>query len=81
MITANNGILIVALFFGLGVHWSDNVLIAVAFALAGVSYLANLNRDWDTEVAGRIADKLFWVTFVAGAFGYLYAAGRLLGYA
>jgi hypothetical protein len=77
MITANNGILIVALFFGLGVHLNDNVLMAMAFALAGVSYLVNIARDFD---ANDLADNLFWAIFAAGAGGYLYAAARLSGY-
>lgn len=76
MITANNGILIVALFFGLGVHWNDHVMLALALALAGASYLVNIARDFDMH---DLADKLFWAVFIAGLGGYVYAAQRLFG--
>lgn len=77
MITALNGILIVALFFGLGVYWADNALIAFAFALAGASYIVNIARE---HAAEDVANKIFWLVFIAGTVGYLYAALRLVGW-
>ena len=76
MITANNGILIVALTFIYGLHAKSPTLVALAFAMAGLSYLGNLCDDRDLT-AGR---NLFaWMSIAAGGAAYVVAGLHLLG--
>lgn len=76
MVLANNGILIVALTMALGLHINDRWLMAAAFAMAGLSYLANIADEWD---AANASNALKWITIIIGAGAYLLAAARLFG--
>lgn len=77
MVTALNGILIVALTMMLGLHFDDRWLIAGAFAMAGTSYLVNILDDWNSD--GNLRVVLFLITIALGGATYAYAAIRLFG--
>lgn len=71
MLTANNGILIVALTMALGLHTSNKLLIAAAFAMAGLSYLVNVLDDFAFPTFRM---PLFWLTVLVGVGTYAYVA-------
>lgn len=75
LITANNGVLIVFLFLATGVALSDRFMVAIAFALAGVSYLANVAQSMERE---KTTLFFLWCAGLGGLAGYVYAAIRLL---
>jgi hypothetical protein len=74
MMTANNGILIVALTMAYGLHAQDKWLIASAFALAGLSYVVNVLDEWKVTT-GRNA--IGWLTLALGALTYAYLAAKV----
>lgn len=77
MITANNGILIVALTMALGMHTGDHLLMGLAFALAGVSYLVNLAHE--SVIPQGLNAPLFWGAFLLGLVTYGVVFGKLFG--
>lgn len=74
MFLANNGILIVALTMAFGMHINSDVFIALAFVLAGLSYIVNL-LDHHTS-ARHVA---FVATVAAGVVTYAAVAAKLMG--
>jgi len=74
MLTANNGILIVALVFGYGLHTGDKVMIALAFAMAGLSYIANIFTEWEMD-----ARAFAWGSILSGVAAYAYVALKIMG--
>ena len=75
-LTALNGHLIVALTMAFGMHSSDKLLIASAFAMAGVSYVTNVIDETGQHPA---RNALFWLTFLIGISTYVYLAIKLMG--
>lgn len=83
MMTANNGILIVALAFAYGVHANSQPLIVLAFAMAGISYLANIADDWAADgmrSAAPWAARFKWLAIATGVLTYAVAALTVVGY-
>ena len=84
MILANNGILIVALTMALGLFWDNRLLIALALAMAGVSYIANVLDDWVSHSNGatwmhQTRAAALWVAIGLGVIAYVYMALKLMG--
>jgi hypothetical protein len=76
MMTANNGILIVVLTFALGLNTGNHLLTALAFAMAGVSYLANMSYDLSLNRWGQMCA---WIAIGLGLFSYVVVFKTLLG--
>ena len=68
-LTAANGILIVAITVALGIHKDHNMLIALGFAMAGVSYIVNMADELGTSDYG-----LRYVPIAIGVAAYVLAA-------
>lgn len=75
MVTANNGILIVAMIFAFAWRVNSPALFAIAFAMAGLSYVVNVTADYGVH---KLRDVTALIVIALAFVGFGIIASMLL---